>query len=809
MSDFTENTLKSWIAELGGPLEDIDWSVQASAWNRARAGIVEPLHAIVGDLQEGRVVMALEKVVDHPQILEIAGIAPDVDPILGETEDQPLGISNEWVARLANTELRDDGPVLTAYRFAIRSGDSELSQRCRRLIERFSYNARQEDELGLLFDQWAKALGDADTRRSAEREHQAMVSRMRTSRKKRVRVIALSSLAIVSLGVGSLYLTVRSQFVEAIDLFANQIEQGTMEAQFQGPDSFLPVEIYPDLQARLESVREARSALSREYAEVQQLISKFEAKIFKDTNGSLDVALESVNIRSEIVSLPLQAQGPLLDQLEEAIAWSRASKEEKIAKQEAEFEPLLNLLEDLEEAIVGDMNLDGLRTWLPRAQGLGEKYDAWKAVALDGVDVEAGAEARIEAIVDRGDVIQSLLDEMSAALASVSNPNSYESVQSGIERLAGLNSSGIQLPDLARAERSLPFWRERLVPEAWTPSDTEARMWIERSASLKLEDFSYAREVATQITQLLTDDSFIDVWQYFRYNYAGAQSSSLVYTQGPVESEETLLDELRELYLVSQELTLVDQTGASSIKSTANKDGLGRYRGIVYDDGILTLESRVAKQLADLWDADYGAFKQNPLPLIQTAIYDARLSPAFRAFMLQWTVDVLGSGQEFFEISWIPELKQAKSLLAQSGIVLNHLSWLEEKRNQQNLDSLLGSAPSYEWVDSQKATSALLAQFESLPLAFVGTIGPNGLTSVEGVDIDEARSLYLVLDSETSTFVPLAADLKSERSWLPVLSTKRPSMQGISTGDLSYPEPTVFWDTLKETLPEGLRDALY
>ena len=785
MSLLSKKDVSAWTSELvDGAVEAIDWSAQEAAWREIRNEAQEPLKTISDHLSAGKTIQALECLADAPELLPIALKAAELDRLLGDEDQKPLPLSTSQAEQLKTFELSPDGPVLTAYRFAVRKGDQALVERSQKVIDVAKTLSKPAPELNA----WIRALAAAKEKaRVIAAEKEAAALKAAQLRKKGI-VVTVGLAAAVSLGAAGVYLNTQRTYVEALDAFEELIESGDYTTGWMVPKALLPIEFYPAQIGRMTDILGKRTEIQDVLAAAEQAVLALEFKLTNEAVGSIDVSAEKSTAAAAIDAAPLARRVDLADRVSAAIQAYDTALMKLVAEQKAAFDELEKAYTALDAGAEGAFSLKSLEAWIEDAQSLLKNFQGWRGASLESVVVEVGDAGGLASLGERISIAESVLSEGEAAWSKLQTPESPKEVEGALKRLAGLKSTGFTVDVLEQAERSLPFWQSRRMPSKWEPLDGESIAWLERAQAFEADDFSFSPAAAQRISSLFENPAFTDVWQYFRYNYAGAQSSSLVYTQGPVLTDEALIDELRELYLVNQKVTLLEPTGPSEIVSTANKDGLGRHRGIVYDDGILTLESRVAQQLSDLWDGDVGAFAESPIELLQTAIYDERLASAFRVFLLQWTVDTFADGQTFFYPEWHPELMQASVVADSRGDGPRLLTWLDVLGNELYPASVIGDHNGPDWKDAQKSMADLLDGLGRVPMSFAGLSLGGELRRSPSVPGDD----LMILDPKTGRWVKKTEETSLPGVWLPVFAIEKPEVNASAV-------------TLIGRLPDGLK----
>ena len=809
MSYFSSSQLERWTDVLGGPSDNIDWDAQKAAWLACRAHSEPIVLELSRILQKETPIAALELLADEAQILDVVEHSEALD-LAFDIQGQPsFAGSRESIARLKAMRLEEDGPVWTAYRYAVRSGDSELLARCAKLTglfdEQGEWKARPETAR---MQRWVDVLAQARLRMQEEAEQEEIAEQMRAGVRRTRTLVFGGALLSGILTLGGLYFKGKSDFRTSIDALRSAFDNGVLEAEFERPKTIFPLEVYPEYIAALQSMKQEKADALGARERAEDAVLEFENRLRKDTQGLVDLTVETSVFPPLFEALNPAWRSPLELRVDEAVDHYRTFLEGKRAEQRKALREILDGFLDLEARLQGRVRIAVLKQWRLDAQAISEQYSSWADRALEGLTINSGVEARIDRLGAQIGVVDHLIANAQESLEQIQSAESMAAVRKALERLAGLKSSGILLVESLAAEASLPSWRLSILDEQWAPSDLESSVWIERASKMQLSDFTLKPEAASRVSTLLSNPAFVDVWQYFRYDTAGSQPSMLVYTEGSVLSEDALIDELRELYLVTQTLTLIDPTGRSEIVSTANRDGLGRYRGIYYDDGILTLESRIAKQIADLWDPDFGVFLQSPLPLLKAAIYDKRLAPAFRIFLLKWFTDSFENAQDFFELEWHPSLVEALDLLKQSGREVNAYSWLGDEESQRAFEGLLGPSSEIGWGEHQAALVSLLRGFKSLALTYEGFYRNGDWQSLT----DRARSAnrrYLVWDQNASKWVPVEL-FKAEYGdlWMPVFSVQRVALGSSNVDGIAFPEPRDYWKRVYSQIPDELRKML-
>ena len=109
---------------------------------------------------------------------------------------------------------------------------------------------------------------------------------------------------------------------------------------------------------------------------------------------------------------------------------------------------------------------------------------------------------------------------------------------------------------------------------------------------------------------------------------------------------ETLVDELRQITSIVQQTDMWVNGQRATLRTSANRDAFGRVRGTLWEDGILSGESRLVQQLRGIWDADNSSWLESPLEILQTALYDEGLSPVFR-YLARWIDRTFRDQQSF------------------------------------------------------------------------------------------------------------------------------------------------------------------
>mgnify|MGYP001802344345 CR=1 FL=1 len=335
MNIFSDNKLQAWIAQLVGPLDSIDWEGQRVDWVALREASLTPAQTIHEAIHEGRVIDALEEVAGNPQILEIAKNAGMIDAMIGPDDAEPLGLSVEDAERRGAIQLQSDGPVWTAYRYAVRTGDEALKQRCA-TITRFLEKKAQGGESSL-FQKWTVALGDAGKRRSAANQQNAATERIRTKRRKIGGMASAVAVVAIGLVLGSFYLNTKNDYTEAADLFENELQQGILDARFLLPERMLPLEVFPSILKRLEALRELRKELNVAYQRIQELVANFESETAEAVLGEFDIDGQAQALYRELDSLSAGLRGELDGRVREAVRNYKVALEEKISEQEGHF----------------------------------------------------------------------------------------------------------------------------------------------------------------------------------------------------------------------------------------------------------------------------------------------------------------------------------------------------------------------------------------------------------------------------------------------------------------------------------------
>ena len=746
MSDWKERLREHLLADVRA-----DWDEQREFWLRIR----EKLQTWVSESNEkvlaGAIVEAAEywsvrgvvyDFIKHASALDQAfELDPGVYPVLPES----LFIKD-------NLKLEDTGPVRTGLRYAVRSGDEEFRQRCERII--VYLEASGDSEVG----SWLERVVIEAARQKEVEERETAAQRAAKSSRNKALVAALAIVLFIVLAGAGLYQRDWAAYEVALD--AEPFDPEALQIPL------LPPAFFPGVPERLAALTDVESLKADARLQAADAIFRMEA--------ALSTGAAYVEVMPEFSEAQLAFAA--------AVADLAPSDYPELNEQRRE---LIDRLDSLEAAALKTLaqwkveTLSGIRTALDRiaeevepevwVSDLPYVSEALTSASVWSPDERLFSQAWTVAERDELRIQENRLSSMlrlasswTEAQTSLIEAKGPEAVEDALRTMRRLAESGAPFLDARMAENSLSLWeRARSVSLASVLGLEDRALLRNDIGDWNLKDLSMSPVGAARVNALLQNEDLQRIQQAFLNTYQGIADARLVYISGDITTEQQLVDDLRQIFLINQSARIWSERGFEERRYTANRDGLGRIRGQLLEDGIAAPESALLMSLAEIWDTANSTWTESPVGLIERGVSNEQLSPAFRIFLARWTVRAFQRNQKFFPVEWQEGLMTLESNIEAMGLNAEATTWLSEGENQRAYTRLLDQVPMESWTLRQSRVLERLEQLSKQNLVLDGYVYDGKRVTFEGNEPADGPA-YLVHEPDAPLSMELEVNVNAE-----------------------------------------------